>query len=195
MVSLDDFTQILFTEEVLQERVRSLARQIAEDYHGKTLIVLTVMKGADNFSRDLRREINRYDVATYGNVTVDLVPDMVIMSMYPHPDRPKEVPDRILGLSPDIQYEGSEVLIVEDIVDRGLTIKHLKEEVLKRHPKSIRLCSLLSKPSKRRVDTPIDYLGFEVEDHFVVGYGLDFEEHYSDIPFIGILKPEIYVKN
>ncbi len=192
MVSLDDFAKILLTEEQIRQRVKELAQQVVEDYKGSSLIMLTVMKGADNFSRDLRKEMMNYSQSQYGQYVVDLIQDMAIISLYPHPDRKKDHPDKILGLSPEVPYKSNPVLIVEDIIDRGLTINFLKIEVLRREPKTVRLCSLLNKPDHREMDITIDYLGFQVPDEFVVGYGLDFEERYRDVPFIGVLKREIY---
>ena len=192
MVSLDDFTEILFNELQIQQRVAQLACKIVQDYEGKTLIVLGVMKGAAPFMQDLCREIYRKGLRGNGNIAVNVIEDIAIMSMYPSPDLQLDQPEQILGVSPAVPYEGNEVLIVEDIVDRGLTVMHLRQKVLLRTPTSVRVCSLLNKPSKRQVDLPVDYVGFEVGDQFVVGYGLDYLEQYRHVPFIGVLKPEVY---
>lgn len=187
-----DFERILFDEETIQRRLKGLAREILDKYHGRELVWLTVMKGADNSSRDLRRELVELSFLTYGSLAVDLIQDQVIMSLYSNPDNPQKGPTTILGLDPEIDYRWKDVLIVEDIVDRGWTLYHLKKHLGEKSPASIEICSLLSKPSKREVELEVDYLGFEVGDFFVVGYGLDLEQKYRDLPFIGVLKEEVW---
>ena len=110
MTSIDDFTEVLLDEVTIQARVKELAHKITDDYKGQSLIMLTVMKGADNFSRDLRREMVSYSLKMYRDIVVDIIQDIVIMSMYEHPDRKKERPDKILGIGPHIPYENNNIL-------------------------------------------------------------------------------------
>lgn len=188
----EDIAEILFSEEVIGRRIKELAEQILEEYKNRELIWLTVMKGADNFSYRLREEVARSSVERYEGLVVDLIPDLIIMSLFSNPDNPSEEPVTILGPDPMIRYKGREVLVVEDIVDRGLTMKYLLEHLGRKEPAEIKVCSLLSKPGKRRVEIPLAYCGFEVEDKFVVGFGLDFKQRYRELPYIGVLKPEVY---
>ena len=192
--SLEHIARILYDEETIQNRVTILARQINEDYKGKELIILTVMKGGDNFSTNIRRAMYREAVMKYGDIVVDVIPDIAIISLFNDPRNPQSEPHTILGIDHKIPYEERDVLIVEDIIDRGITMKYILAEVQKRNPSSLKLCALLSKEAKREVNIEISYLGFNVEDAFVIGYGMDFNHRYRDLPFIGVLKPEIYQK-
>ncbi|MBR9683539.1 hypoxanthine phosphoribosyltransferase [Candidatus Woesearchaeota archaeon] len=185
--SLDNVVDTLFSAETIQQRVKELAGEILNDYWGKEVILLCVQKGAANFAMDLRKELHKQSYAKHGDI-LDVIPDDVSISLYADPTAPEKKPKTILGPDPNIDYRGKEVLIVEDIVDRGLTMKYLLESLRKKNPSSIRLCALLTKPEAREVEIKIDYLGFEVGNQFVVGYGLDYEQKYRDLPFIGILK-------
>ncbi len=173
-------TSILLSEQQIQERIEGLGREISQDYQGLDVVVVCVLKGGVLFTVDLLKRLNFYptldfmSVSSYGNSTVSTGEVRIF----------KDIEESI---------EGRHVLVVEDIVDTGLTLSVLLETLKLRKPSSIKLCSLLSKPSRRKVEVPIDYLGFEVEDHFVVGYGLDYENKYRNLPYIGILDPSLEV--
>lgn len=178
----EDLTKILVTREEIDEAVKKLGRQITEDYQGRELMVVGILKGAIVFYSDLIREIDlplRTDfmaVSSYGSATkssgvVQLRKDM---------DRP---------------VEGMDVLIVEDIVDSGMTLNYLKRVFADRGAASVRIATLLDKPARRRVDLKADYFCFTIPDEFVVGYGLDFDEKYRNLPDIGVLHPRIYADN
>lgn len=185
--TLDYIARVLFDEETIQKRVKELAGEILRDYWGKELIMLCVLKGAENFFMDLRRELYRQAIEKHGDI-LDVIPDAIVLSLYGDPNRPKEKPETILGPDPNVIYAGRDVLIVEDIVDRGWTMKYLREFLEKKKPNSVGLCALLDKKEARQVEVKIDYLGFEVGKEYVVGYGLDLEQKYRDLPFIGVLK-------
>ena len=177
---LDDVAEVLISEEQLNERTKELAAQIVQDYQDiDDLLLICVLKGAFVFLADLSRELNRphsldfMGVSSYGAGTVSSGAVRIVMD-----------------LKEDIA--GRHVLIVEDIIDSGHTLEYLLRSLHARSPASIRICSLLSKPSRREVDVPFDYVGFEIPDEFVVGYGLDFGEIYRNLPFIAILKPEAF---
>lgn len=165
----------LISAERLRDRVRELGAQITKDYADRRLVLVSVLKGSFVFTADLARAIDAtlriefLGVRSYGEDTntsgvVQITHDL---------SRP---------------IEGEDVLIVEDIVDTGLTIAHLLELFHTRHPASIKVCALLHKPARTRVEVPIDYLGFKIDDRFVVGYGLDWAEHYRNLPFIGVVE-------
>ncbi len=137
MVTIDDFCEVIFDEATIQARVKELARQITEDYYGRSLIVLTVMKGADNFSYDLRKAMVEYSVRTYGKLVVDIIPDIAIVSSFRNPTDPK-IPTVVLDTDPNIKYDGRDVLIVEDIVERGLTLDRLRGRVWERNPHALK---------------------------------------------------------
>lgn len=175
-----DVAEILIEEEDLQARIRELARDIGEDYSGTDdLLLICVLKGAFVFLADLSRALERphhldfMGVSSYGSGTESSGAVRIVMD-----------------LKQDIA--GRHVLIVEDIIDSGRTLDYMRRILMARSPASMRICSLLSKPSRREVDVPVDYLGFEIPDEFVVGYGLDFDEIYRNLPFIAILKPEVF---
>jgi hypoxanthine phosphoribosyltransferase len=177
---LDDVAEILISEERIRERTREIAQEIIKDYEEiGDLLLICVLKGAFMFLADLSRELERphsldfMGVSSYGAGTVSSGAVRIVMD-----------------LKEDIA--GRHVLIVEDIIDSGHTLEYLLRTLHARSPASIRICSLLSKPSRREVDVPFDYIGFEIPDEFVVGYGLDFGEIYRNLPFIAILKPDIF---
>jgi hypoxanthine phosphoribosyltransferase len=176
----DDVSEILISEERLKSRTSDLARQITEDYRQvDDLLLICVLKGAFVFLADLSRELDRphhldfMGISSYGSGTVSSGAVRIVM------DLKEDIASR-------------HVLIVEDIIDSGRTLDYMLRTLLARSPASMRICSLLSKPSRREVDVPIDYLGFEIPDEFVVGYGLDFGEIYRNLPFIAVLKPEFF---
>lgn len=173
--------KILISEADLQKRVAELGRQITEDYSGKDLLIIGIFKGAVPFLADLIREIKiplRYDfmaVSSYGTSTRSSGAVRILKDL-------------------DTSVEDKHVLIVEDIVDTGLTLKYLKENLARRHPLSLKIVTLLDKPERREVEVQPDYNGFIIPNEFVVGYGLDFNEVYRNLPYVGVLKPEAYAK-
>ena len=175
----EDMERILLTEAELKERVAELGRQISEDFAGKEPIFVGVLKGCFIFMADLLRSVELHctmdfmSVSSYGDGTTTTGAVKINKD-----------------LSRDIA--GRDVIIVEDILDSGVTLSYLKNYLSVRQPASISIVTLLDKPSRRRADIKADYVGFEVEDAFVVGYGLDYAEKYRNLPYIGILKPEIY---
>lgn len=176
---LEDVERVLITEAEIQKRVRELGAQISEDYKGKDLVVVGILKGAALFCSDLFRAI-----------TIPAELDFMRISSYGASTKSTGVHRVLLDL--DYTLEGRHVLIVEDIVDTGLTIKFLREYLSQRGPASLRTATLLDKPSRRKVEVPIDYRGFEVPDFFVCGNGLDYAEKYRNLREICILKPEVY---
>lgn len=176
-----DIEKVLITKEQIQNRVSELAKQINEDYKGKSMVMVGILRGAVLFYADLAKEIK-----------VPLSMDFMAVSSYMGGTRSSGVVRIVHDLEENI--EGRDVLIVEDIVDSGLTLYYLVENLKSRKPNSIKLCCLLDKPYQRVKPVKPDYVGFEVPDHFVVGYGLDYDELYRNLPYIGVLKPEVYSK-
>lgn len=176
-----DIQEVLFTEAELNERISELGEQITVDYEGKSLIVVGILKGSNIFTSDLVRKIN-----------LPLKMDFMAVSSYGSSTESTGVVKILKDLDRDI--DGEHVLIVEDIVDSGLTLKYLKEILLTRNPASVRICTLLDKPARRKENIKPDYLGYEVPDEFIVGYGIDYAERYRNLPFVGILKREVYEK-
>jgi hypoxanthine phosphoribosyltransferase len=166
---------VLFTPEQIAARVRQLGLQIERDYDGKELVLLGVLKGSFLFISDLARSID-----------LPLSVDFIGLSSYGEATESSGVVKITSDLSRPI--EGKHVLVIEDIVDTGLTMRYLLDNLATRHPASVKLCALLNKPSRMRAKIPIDYLGFQIEDRFVVGYGLDAAEKYRNVPFIGVMK-------
>jgi len=176
-----DIAKILISEDEIKSRVRDMGKQITADYQGSSLIMVGILRGAVLFFGDLAKEIK-----------VPLSMDFMAVSSYGDSTKTSGVVRIIHDLHQNI--EGKDVLIVEDIIDTGLTLHYLIENLRSRNPKSIKTCCLLDKPSRRRADVTPDYVGFEVPDEFVVGYGLDYKELYRNLPYIGVLKPHIYTK-
>lgn len=176
-----DIQEVLFSEEQLATCVSDLGHKITEDYSGKQLVVVGILKGSNIFTSDLVRKIDlplRMDfmaVSSYGNATASTGQVKIIKDL-------------------DKGIEGEHVLIVEDIVDSGLTLKYLKDLLATRKPASVRICTLLDKPARRKEEIEPDYIGFEVPDEFIIGYGIDYAERYRNLPYIGILKREVYEK-
>jgi len=175
----EDVAKILINEEELQERIRALARKIEADYEGKSLLIVGLLKGAVHFMVDLTRAMQR-----------PVAIDFMAVSSY----GASTESSGIVRIDKDLNesIEGKHVLIVEDIVDTGLTLRYILELLGRRGPASLRVCTLLNKAERRLVDVPIDYIGFNVPNEFVIGYGLDYNQIYRNLPFIGVLKPEIY---
>lgn len=177
----DDIAEVLLTEAQIKGRVAELGTQISADYAGKDLMLVCILKGANIFLADLVRQI-----------TIPLSYDFVAVSSYGADTKSSGVVRILKDL--DESVESKHVLVVEDIVDTGLTLRlsYLLENLRSRRAASVKICTLLDKPARRRMDVPVDYYGFQVEDHFVIGYGLDYAGMYRNLPYIGILKPEIY---
>ena len=178
---LKDVERILITSEEIGARVRELGQQITNDYAGQDILMIGVLRGAVIFMSDLARAIKR---------PIDI--DFMAISSYGLSTNSSGVVRILKDLDEVVQ--GRHILIVEDIIDSGLTLNYLVENLKSRKPASVRICTLLSKPDRRKVDVQVDYNGFIIPDYFVVGYGLDHAGKYRNLPFIGILKPEIYEK-
>ncbi|AOY77445.1 hypoxanthine phosphoribosyltransferase [Clostridium formicaceticum] len=174
-----DIKEVLFTKEAIQEKVKELGRKISEEYVSKEVIVIGVLKGANIFLGDLVREIN-----------IPLSIDFMAVSSYGFSTESSGVVRILKDL--DLEIENKHVLIIEDIVDTGLTLKYLTENLKSRKAASLKICTLLDKPLRRKCDLNIDYVGFEIPDEFIVGYGIDFAEKYRNLPFIATLKKEVY---
>lgn len=175
----DDVKYTLYTEQDIQEMVDRMGEQITEDYKDKELLVIPILKGSSVFAADLIRKID---------VPCEL--DFMVVSSYGNGT--ETTGKVIIKKDVSVSIEGKDVLLVEDIFDSGVTLTRLKEELSKRNPKSLRLCTLLDKPERRRCNTIPDYIGCKVPDEFIVGYGLDYAEKYRNLPYIGVLKPEVY---
>lgn len=177
----EDVAQVLLTEEQIAVRVAELGAQISRDYAGKDLMLICILKGANIFLADLARQIS-----------IPVSYDFVAVSSYGADTKSSGVVRILKDL--DESVESKHVLVVEDIVDTGLTLRlsYLLENLRSRRAASVKVCTLLDKPARRRMDVPVDYYGFKVEDQFVIGYGLDYQGRYRNLPYIGVLKPEIY---
>jgi hypoxanthine phosphoribosyltransferase len=175
----DDIERIILTEDEVQQRVRELGAQIAADYEGSSLLLVAVLRGASLFVADLARAID-------GPVEIDFM----AVSSYGSQTKSSGVVRIIKDL--DEVIDGRHVLVVEDILDTGLTLKYLLRNLASRKPASLEVVTLLSKPGKQRVPIDCRYVGFAIPDEFVVGYGLDYAEKYRNLPYIGVLKPEVY---
>ncbi|GHU73532.1 hypoxanthine phosphoribosyltransferase [Clostridia bacterium] len=177
-----DLERVLLTEESIQSRVRELGAQIDRDYApGDEPLLIGILKGACIFLSDLLRAIPRH-------VSLDFIATSSYGASVHTSGQVRLLKDL------DKPIEGRHILIVEDIIDSGLTLTYLKRMLSARHPASIRIATLLDKPSRRKQPLTPDYTGFEIEDLFVVGYGLDFDERYRNLPMIGVLKPACYQK-
>jgi hypoxanthine phosphoribosyltransferase len=176
---INDVESVLISEEKLAARIKELGEQITADYAGKEILAIGVLRGAVLFMADLTRAIK-----------VPVAIDFMAVSSYGAGTSSSGVVRILKDLDEDI--EGKHVLIVEDIIDSGLTLSYLLDNIKSRKPASLKLCTLLNKPERRKAEVHIDYNGFTVPDYFVVGYGLDYAEKYRNLPFIGILKPEVY---
>lgn len=174
-----DIRQILLTEQQLQEKVKELGRRITEDYKDRNPLVICVLKGAFIFMADLVKHIE-----------IPLTLDFMAVSSYGAATKSSGVVKIVKDL--DTSVEGRDVLIVEDIIDSGLTLSYLIDVLERRNALSVAVITLLDKPERRNVELDIDYKGFVLPDEFVVGYGLDYAENYRNLPYIGVLKPEIY---
>jgi hypoxanthine phosphoribosyltransferase len=175
-----DIDTILIDETTLQARIEALAMQIEADYAGQDdLLLVCVLKGAFMFLADLSRALRRphnvdfMGISSYGKGTTSRGAVQIIM------DLKSPIEDR-------------HVLIVEDIIDSGRTLDYMRRSLLARSPASLRICTLLNKPARREIEVTVDYIGFDIPDEFVVGYGLDFDELYRNLPFIAVMKPQVF---
>ena len=178
---LRDVETILFDEDVLAKRISELGEEISKDYAGEEVMLVGILKGASVFLSDLIRHIS-----------LPAYIDYMVVSSYGNSAETSGVVRIIKDLEDNI--EGKNIIIVEDIIDTGLTLAYLKQNLLSRHPKSLKICTLLDKPARREKEITVDYMGFEVPDEFIVGYGIDYAEKYRNLPFVGILKREVYDK-
>ena len=175
----DDIRAILVSEQQLKDKVAQLGAQISQDYAGKDLVLVSILKGAVVFMADLMRA-----------VTIPCSIDFMVVSSYGAGTTTTGLVKIIKDLDSDLS--GKDVLIVEDILDTGVTLSNLVPMLKMRDPNSVRICAILDKPSRRRADIQADYIGFQVPDEFVVGYGLDYDEKYRNLPYVGVLKPSVY---
>lgn len=174
-----DIEKVLISEEDLQSKIKELGEALTVEYQDKFPLLIGVLKGAMPFMADLMKRIDSYveidfmDVTSYGNATVSSGEVKILKDL-------------------NTSVEGRDIIIIEDIIDSGLTLSYLVDLFKYRKAKSIKIVTLLDKPSGRKVNLKADYVGFEVPDAFVVGYGLDYAEKYRNLPYIGVLKPAVY---
>ncbi len=171
------FGDVMISKEELQARVAELGAEISRDYKGESILAICVLKGAVLFMSDLIRELN-----------VETKIDFMAVSSYGASTKSTGVVRILKDL--DSNIEGENIIIVEDIIDSGLTLKYLKEYLLARNPKSLKICTLLDKPERRAADVAADYIGFTIENKFIVGYGLDYNQKYRNLPYISYLEEE-----
>ncbi len=175
----DDIGEILFTKEEIDRKVRDLGKQISKDYgkHSKDdeIIVVGVLKGASIFMADLIRQID-----------IPICVDFIAVSSYGYSTKSSGIVRILKDL--DLEIEDKHVLIIEDIIDTGLTLRYLTNNLKSRNIKSLRICTLLDKPGRRKCELDIDYIGFEIPDKFVIGYGIDYGEKYRNLPYIAVMK-------
>ncbi|KEI00739.1 hypoxanthine phosphoribosyltransferase [Clostridium botulinum] len=177
----NDIERVLFSEEELTAKVKEIGKQITEDYRGKDIILVGILKGSVPFMAELMKyieipcKIDFMDVSSYGNSTET---------------------SGVVRILKDLEFEveGRDILIVEDIVDTGTTLEYLRTYLKSKNPNSVSVACLLNKPDRRKIEVDVKYLGYEVPDEFLVGYGLDYAEKYRNLPFIGILKESVYKK-
>lgn len=177
----EDIKEILFTQEDLKAITKELGKKVTRDYKDKKLYLVTILKGAVVFLTDFMR-----------NVDLPCEVDFMVVSSYGSGVTSSGNVKIIKDL--DVPLEDKDILIVEDILDSGNTLKFVVDMIKKRHPKSVEVCALLDKPSRRIADIQAKYVGREIPDEFVVGYGLDYDEKYRNLPYLGVLKPEVYTK-
>lgn len=181
MIDKSDISKVLLSEDEIKEIVQKLGKQISEDYKDKNLLLVSVLKGSVMFMADLMRAIDIHckidfmAVSSYGAGTSTTGSVKIIKDL-------------------NIDLSGYDLLIVEDILDSGVTLSNLRDMLLTRHPASFKICTFIDKPERRKADVKADYVGAEVPDAFVVGYGLDYDEKYRNLPYLGILDPKVYTK-
>jgi hypoxanthine phosphoribosyltransferase len=171
------FGRPIVTQEEMRARIKELGKQIANDYAAKDLVLVGVLKGAYAFYADLARAIR-----------IPMRVDFLIVTSYGSQSKTSGKVKVITELTEDIK--GKDVLLVEDIVDSGLTVQYLTRTLAKQKPQSIKVCTLLSKPERRTIDVPLDYVGFKIPNKYVVGYGLDYQKKYRNLPYLAVLDME-----
>ena len=175
----DDIEKVLISENELADIVKRLGKQISEDYRDKNLLMVSILKGSVIFMADLMRAID-----------IPCSIDFMAVSTYGDKTKSSGVVRILKDL--DSSIEGKDILIVEDILDSGKTLNYIQELLLARNPNSIRICTLFDKPERREVDLYAEYIGAQVPNEFIVGYGLDYAQYYRNVPYIGVLKEEVY---
>ncbi len=170
--------EVLIDEESLQRRIGELGEEISNDYAGRDLLLVGVLKGSVFFLSDLMRQL-----------TVPCEIDFMAISSYGASTDSSGVVRILKDL--DINIEGRHVLVVEDVIDSGLTLSYLIRNLEARGPATLEICALLTKPARREIDVPVRYIGFEIPNRFVIGYGLDFAERYRNLPYVGVLDPAL----
>jgi len=171
------FGRPIVTQEEMRARIKELGKQISTDYTGKDLVLVGVLKGAYAFYADLARAVR-----------IPMRVDFLIVTSYGSQSKTTGKVKVITELTEDIK--GKDVLLVEDIVDSGLTVQYLTKTLAKRKPRSVKVCTLLSKPERRTIDVPLDYIGFKIPNKYVVGYGLDYQQKYRNLPYLAVLDME-----
>lgn len=175
----DIVKEVLVTEEEIQSKVKELGERITEDYRGKNLMLVGILKGAVMFLSDLAK-----------NIQLPLQMDFMAVSSYGSSTKSTGVVRIIKDL--EFSVEDKDILIVEDIIDTGLTLSYLTDNLKKRGAKSVRIVTLLDKPERRKVNVPVDYVGFVIPDEFVIGYGIDYAEQYRNLPYVAALDEKVY---
>jgi hypoxanthine phosphoribosyltransferase len=168
------FGRPIVTQEEMRARIRELGKQITADYTGKDFVLVGVLKGAYAFYADLARAIR-----------IPMRVDFIVVTSYGSRAKTSGKVKMVTEVTEDIK--GKDVLLVEDIVDSGLTIQYLVKQLSKRKPRSVKVCTLLSKPERRTIDVPLAYIGFNIPDKYVVGYGLDYQQKYRNLPYLAVL--------
>jgi hypoxanthine phosphoribosyltransferase len=170
----DSAIEVLFTEEQIRNRVQDLGRQISQDYKGRNLVLVSILRGSVFFATDLARQID-----------LPLSMDFLSISSY------GEGSEGVVRITKDLEENiaGKDVIMIEDIVDTGFTVKYLLRTLGSRNPKSIEVCALLDRKARRIIEHELKYVGFEIPDKFVIGYGLDYRQQYRNLPYIGVVKP------
>ena len=176
---MNDIERVLLTQEQIESKIKEMGAEITKDYQGKTPVLVAVLKGAFIFMADLVRAIE-----------IPCTVDFMVVSSYGKSTQTSGSVKIIKDL--DTNIEGKDVIIVEDILDNGITLSNLIRVLNQRNPNSIKICTLFDKPARHKVDIQVDYNGLEVPDEFIVGYGLDYAEIYRNYPEIAVLKPEVY---
>jgi hypoxanthine phosphoribosyltransferase len=171
-------TEVLIDQDALQRRIAELGDEISADYAGRDLLLVGVLKGAVFFMADLMREL-----------TIPCEIDFMAISSYGDSTDSSGVVRILKDL--DINIEGRDVLVVEDIIDSGLTLSYLVRNLEAREPATLQICALMTKPERREIEVPVRYVGFEIPNRFVIGYGLDFGERYRNLPYVGVLDPAL----
>jgi len=174
-VVADEVLEILFDEQQIRARVADLAREITKEYAGRRLVLVSILRGAVFFATDLARQIG-----------LPLSMDFLSISSY------GEDSEGVVRITKDLEENiaGKDVLVIEDIIDTGFTLKYLLRTLASRNPKSLEVCALLDRRARRIIEIELKYIGFEIPDKFVVGYGLDYRQRYRNLPYIGVLKPD-----